>query len=208
MTDPSTPQCRMCSRDARQGWPYCSGGSCTNPVRTCQRCTEEFRVRHEGAGHKYCASCTQRGAGAGNGANVRHCAWCAKPAPPGPGGRAPGVWPYVCSGCIDPIRHIVGRLKAHHVSIERARALLSDPGCECCGVDLVEKVRDKSTGRIRALLVVDHDHWCCPGQFSCGRCVRGLICNLCNTAAGMLRNDPDVALSMAKYLERHRGSGG
>ena len=41
-------------------------------------------------------------------------------------------------------------------------------------------------------LVVDHDHSCCPGKLSCGRCVRGLLCFSCNTLTG--------------YLESHRKS--
>lgn len=36
-----------------------------------------------------------------------------------------------------------------------------------------------STGAARAL-AVDHDHECCPGPTSCGRCARGLLCKSCN----------------------------
>jgi hypothetical protein len=36
-----------------------------------------------------------------------------------------------------------------------------------------------STGKARRL-AVDHDHRCCPGPKSCGKCVRGLACGHCN----------------------------
>lgn len=38
---------------------------------------------------------------------------------------------------------------------------------------------------------VDHDHSCCPGNNAptCGKCVRGLLCDMCNRVLGMLESD-------------------
>lgn len=33
---------------------------------------------------------------------------------------------------------------------------------------------------------VDHNHACCPGQKSCGKCVRGILCANCNRKVGFL----------------------
>lgn len=52
--------------------------------------------------------------------------------------------------------------------------------------------------RIRA---VDHDHSCCPGKTSCGKCVRGLLCGNCNTILGRMRDDASALLRAAKYLQ-------
>ena len=48
---------------------------------------------------------------------------------------------------------------------------------------------------------IDQDHRCCPGSYSCGECVRGLLCNQCNVAAGLLRDNPDTIRSMLRYIE-------
>jgi hypothetical protein len=56
-------------------------------------------------------------------------------------------------------------------------------------------------GRTRALST-DHDHSCCPGPTSCGRCIRGLICKHCNDLLGRLRDDPRALLRAVLYLLR------
>ena len=49
---------------------------------------------------------------------------------------------------------------------------------------------------------IDHDHKCCPGKLSCGKCVRGILYGPCNTGIGMLKEDPTIMLSAIEYLER------
>lgn len=48
---------------------------------------------------------------------------------------------------------------------------------------------------------VDHDHACCPGTKSCGKCVRGLLCNMCNLTLGCAKDNPEVLRAAAAYLE-------
>jgi len=51
---------------------------------------------------------------------------------------------------------------------------------------------------------VDHDHSCCPGQQTCGNCVRALLCSLCNTLLGKALDDPDILDKAANYLRQHK----
>lgn len=51
---------------------------------------------------------------------------------------------------------------------------------------------------------IDHDHACCPGQGSCGKCVRGLLCHRCNNGLGCFSDDPDRLRQAITYLERSR----
>ena len=48
---------------------------------------------------------------------------------------------------------------------------------------------------------VDHDHGCCSGRKTCGRCVRGLLCGRCNQRLGMFGDDPARLRAAADYLE-------
>jgi hypothetical protein len=82
----------------------------------------------------------------------------------------------------------------------RERVLRRDYGI---GVDEYDALRIAQGGRCAICgdesdrtLAVDHDH--ATGQ------VRGLLCIRCNRAIGNLRDDPDLALRAAAYLERAR----
>jgi hypothetical protein len=67
-----------------------------------------------------------------------------------------------------------------------------DKGCAIC---------HKKSSMIR--LSVDHDHKCCPydkNSKKCGKCVRGLLCNSCNTGIGVLQENVEILDRAAKYL--------
>jgi hypothetical protein len=69
-------------------------------------------------------------------------------------------------------------------------------GCELCG--------DKPERNLH----VDHDHKCCNGSITCGKCVRGIVCNRCNKAidkyeSGLMRPDyPDLD-KVAQYVHSY-----
>jgi hypothetical protein len=63
-------------------------------------------------------------------------------------------------------------------------------GCAICG----------SHDRV----VLDHDHACCPGISSCGRCVRGALCSNHNWALGLFGDDTGQLLAAVDYLTQRR----
>ncbi|GGP31473.1 hypothetical protein GCM10010501_72640 [Streptomyces libani subsp. rufus] len=50
-------------------------------------------------------------------------------------------------------------------------------------------------------LSVDHDHECCPGRRSCGKCIRGLLCTRCNPGIGYFRDNVELLRRAVAYLE-------
>jgi hypothetical protein len=53
-------------------------------------------------------------------------------------------------------------------------------------------------------LHVDHDHNCCSGEKSCGRCVRGLLCHACNVILGHAKDNNDILKGAIKYLNKKK----
>lgn len=87
----------------------------------------------------------------------------------------------------------VGRTRAerHGITEDRLHAMLRTQGgvCAIC-----------ATAPAAGMLFIDHDHGCCPGVYSCGRCVRGLLCPRCNSALGYLEDDRDRLRAALAYL--------
>lgn len=52
-------------------------------------------------------------------------------------------------------------------------------------------------------LAVDHDHSCCPGEVTCGKCVRGLLCDDCNWWLGLVDDRIERLLAAEMYLRRN-----
>jgi len=48
---------------------------------------------------------------------------------------------------------------------------------------------------------IDHDRSCCRGDRSCGTCIRGLACQLCNQGIGQFGDDPERMRRVADNLE-------
>lgn len=51
-------------------------------------------------------------------------------------------------------------------------------------------------------LSVDHDHSCCPGSGSCGKCIRGLLCSNCNTFLGNAKDNIEILKAAIEYLKK------
>lgn len=84
----------------------------------------------------------------------------------------------------------LSRAKHGITKSEKAALAAAQGGCALCHRDAGAKG-----------WVVDHDRSCCPGDYSCESCRRGVLCQWCNTALGYAADDADVLRRMADYLE-------
>jgi hypothetical protein len=74
-------------------------------------------------------------------------------------------------------------LKRYGLTLEQYRALEKKQRglCALCGKPPLVGKRACGKEKQAPRLCVDHDHACCPGKRSCGKCVRGLLCHWCNS---------------------------
>ena len=130
-----------------------------NPGRGCS--TEGCNKSHHA--HGMCADCFRRSL-RGNRALNQACAHC------GALMEASARRRY-CVNCSPP-GDTAARVMLRNYNFSRAEynALLAKQSGVCamvlCG---------------RPAKVIDHDHVCCPGKKTCGKCIRGLLCVTCNS---------------------------
>lgn len=97
-----------------------------------------------------------------------------------------------CKECTVLVGHI-GNLKKYgltrddYVDMEKSQ----NGVCKICGEP--EKYKNR--------LSVDHDHSCCSGPTSCGKCIRGLLCSNCNRVLGQVNDNIEVLQKMIEYLK-------
>jgi hypothetical protein len=86
------------------------------------------------------------------------------------------------------------QILSYNISVEKYEEILKNQN-NCC------PICKNSLNQEKKYPSIDHDHSCCEGKKSCGKCVRGVICNRCNTMLGMAKDDTIVLENAIKYLK-------
>lgn len=89
-------------------------------------------------------------------------------------------------------RNAAEKFMRHNITADIYQAQLAAQGgcCAICGTT------EPGAPRFH----IDHDHSCCSGEGSCGKCLRGLLCRSCNMGIGLLKDNPSVLASAVEYL--------
>lgn len=148
------------------------------------KCRECIRARKEALKLRYAANSTP---------TTKTCRSCKETLPAGrfnASSYLPDRLQAVCKACASAAH----RLAKYDISPIQYAEMLARQGGQC----MICRIPECSSGRAFA---VDHDHACCPGKKTCGRCVRALLCWRCNHTLGILREDIDVYRSAIAYIE-------
>lgn len=100
----------------------------------------------------------------------------------------------VIPGCQSPVRSSA-MCKSHYstcftYNLTSVQLMtIQSAGCSICGQE--EKIR------------IDHDHSCCGYGSSCGECIRGGLCDTCNTGLGLFKDSPAKLRSAVEYLRKN-----
>lgn len=120
------------------------------------------------------------------------CPFCKVDKPGDEFGKSPPTSRYDrwCKSC-ERNRAMVRR---HGLTVDQKNEIAAaQGGCAICG-----HAEPNSRG-----WVVDHDHGCCPGEKSCTKCRRGVICSWCNAVLGNAFDRPQILQAAIEYLKRH-----
>lgn len=95
-----------------------------------------------------------------------------------------------CKLCASEYARKYNLAKKYGLSLEDAQRIYDEQDGLCAICD------EELNGRYQ----VDHDHSCCPGQKTCGKCLRGLLCRSCNHGLGHFKDSVDALNRAAYYL--------
>lgn len=172
----------------------CSFAECGKPVHSRGRCTTHYRLlrKTEGAiqrrrspgaaiardplGRKQCIGCAEWLAESNFGIGHE---------------RYADRLQSRCKSCTSD-RH---RLRKYGMTGAQLDDLIARQGGQCpiCG---------RAVSRDQC--AIDHDHNCCPGGTTCGKCVRGVLCGSCNSGLGLFNDDMESLARALSYLQKSK----
>ena len=82
----------------------------------------------------------------------------------------------------------------YNITIQQYNCILESQG----GVCAICKEDSTTTWHI------DHDHNCCKEKAkSCGKCIRGILCNSCNNGLGRFKDSTEILQAAIEYLNQN-----
>lgn len=176
------------------------------PIKTkiCAECALEFQYQSSRAPARCTACISDRQIAAGDTYyKIKHATRLAEIAAT-PCRECGNTWPVegarrinLCHGCYANVRKRGARgwrlWKYYKMTIAEFDGRLAEQNGKCA-----------SCQQVSTSWHVDHDHACCPGEITCGLCVRAILCPGCNSAAGHVKDDWRIARMLGDYLQRTR----
>jgi hypothetical protein len=83
-------------------------------------------------------------------------------------------------------RHNWHLLDKYGLTAEQWQQMVDAQGGRCFLCGRTPEEAGGRSGPLGVTLHVDHDHRCCSGPRSCGKCIRGLLCAPCNRMVGWI----------------------
>lgn len=85
------------------------------------------------------------------------------------------------------VKHLYNLTHEEHVRLlEKQNHKCGIPGCDVA---------------VTLFSDVDHNHACCAGPRSCGKCVRGILCHQHNNGLSFFEDNPQALLGAFEYLK-------
>lgn len=164
----------------------CAFPDCSNPkMSTLDTCKSHRRQQLRG---ESLAPLMSRSGKPKDGRKI--CSWCREWVPLEQfylyASRSKNKYYPACNECRTEYHKYTAISNKYKLSRVQYDRLVAD-GCNICGS--------------HHKLVVDHDHDCCPRDYTCGQCIRGILCGRCNLGLGKFDDDVGKLLAAVDYLK-------